>query len=80
MQTYAGWIECVIQVLETGDEDACLAVIHCVGSRGTATVHLIEGDLTPREALSYARVMMELGNDGLAQEVVQAVVQAQLAA
>jgi len=57
------------------DEEALVAVLSPLGA-GEATVQLVEGDLSVRDALSYARGLSELGLAAQADEVVGAVIEA----
>jgi hypothetical protein len=54
------------------DEEACVALLHPWGL--AAKVVLVEGELSVREALTYARVLMELGREEEAYGVFEAVV------
>ena len=58
------------------DDDACASLLAPWGLG--ARVGLVEGDLSVREALTYARVLTELGRDVEAREVFEAVVAAVL--
>jgi hypothetical protein len=56
------------------DEDACVALLQPWGL--AAHVSLVEGDVSVREALTYARVLLEIGRDEEAWEVFEAVLAA----
>jgi hypothetical protein len=75
MQTYASYFGAVIDVLCQGDEAAAMQLVGSTGS----LVRLVEDDLTVAEALSYAAVLIELGRDVEAEEVVAAIVGTRLA-
>jgi hypothetical protein len=81
MPNYVGWINTVLTMLEVSDEDACLALLQCtVSATGETVIALVEGDVSAREALAYARCMLELGNEQAAEELVGQVIQAELTA
>lgn len=61
-------VESLLDVL-MNDEVACLAACRAQGG-GQGMVPLIEGLVTPLEALDYARVLAELGHVAPAREIV----------
>ncbi len=73
---YDGWFQTVWDVLQA-DDVACLALIAATtGVR--CDVELIDGQVSPEDALAYARTLYELGYVAQARDVLQAVLCAQL--
>lgn len=58
------------------DEQACVALLQPWGLQ--AKVNLIEGELSVREALTYARVLHELGREEDAYSVFLAVLESMM--
>lgn len=71
MQGFDGYYCAVVEVLTTEDEDAALSLL---GIRAEASlITLLEGETTASEALSYAKMMFEIGMDEVAHDVVRSV-------
>lgn len=74
---YDAWFQTVWDVLQA-DDVACLALIAATtGVR--CDVELVDGQVSPEDALAYARTLYELGYVAQARDVLQAVLSAQLA-
>ncbi|MBT3218759.1 MAG: hypothetical protein HN348_06675 [Proteobacteria bacterium] len=75
MQQYATWFQTIIDVLLSSDEEQCLKLI-CATNPGVrhGTVELIEGSVSTLDALAYAGVLFELGQDLLGEELVANVI------
>lgn len=76
MPNIQSWYAMVLEVLEVGEE-MCLGLIRASGGRG-GVVELVEGTISSLDALAYARVLIELGRQLEAEEVVRAVIGAEL--
>ena len=66
------WLDTVVDVLISTDEETALELIRASSPR-LGPVELLTDRLSPVEALAYAKVLYELGQDGSAEEVVGAV-------
>lgn len=76
MPGFQGWFRTLFELLDVGEE-LCLHLIRTYGGRG-GTVELVEGEATSLDALTYARVLLELGRPVEAEEVLRAVLGAEL--
>lgn len=76
MSGFQGWFRTLFELLDVGEE-LCLGLIRTYGGRG-GTVELIEGEASSLDALAYARVLLELGRPVEAEEVLLAVLGAEL--
>ena len=76
MQDYTGWFRSVMELVEMDVDDA-LALIRASAVPGAAVIRLAEGDLDAEEALSYARLLLELGQPDMAEGLVHDVIAAQ---
>lgn len=75
MQQYATWFQVIIDVLLSSDEEQCLELICATNPNARwATIELIEGPVTTLEALAYAGVLFELGQDLLGEELIASVI------
>ena len=76
MQSFDAYYVAVVEVLQAIDEDAALALL---GIRAEASlITLLEGETTASEALSYAKMMFEIGMDEVAHDVVRSVMGAKV--
>jgi hypothetical protein len=74
MQGLNEWFGVLWDLLVDSKEDACFELIcHTRPAARTAGVDLIEGRLMPDEAVNYARILLELGREVCAEEVLRAV-------
>ena len=77
MQDFLGFFRALYELLEVGEDLTCASVLGALGGAGDAVVSLFEGDLTVEQALGYCVVLIELGQDVRAGELmVEAVVAA----
>lgn len=76
MQDYTGWLSALLDMLRMGDEQDSLVVIRCAGGSAAARVELIEEELSIEEALTYAYILQELGEELRAGELFKAIVAA----
>lgn len=67
---FAGWFQAFFEMLMV-DDMAAATLLAAMGGSLAARVALIECDITVEEALSYARVLLDLGEDGQAGEIAQ---------
>lgn len=74
MTGFDAFYTAVVEILRAEDERAALALLGL--SAEARTITLLEGETTAAEALSYARVMFEIGMSEVAHDVVRAVIQA----
>jgi glycerate-2-kinase len=73
MQSFSTWFRSVFDMV-SHDVDSALELIHAFSDPSTALIDLPEGELTAHEALCYARILMELGHDISAEEIVHEVI------
>ena len=74
MQGLNDWFGVLWGLLVDSREEACFELIcHTRPAARTTSVKLFEGQLLGHEAVSYARVLLELGRDLCAEEVLRAV-------
>lgn len=71
MHGFTHWFQMLLDLVSTDDDGVCSSLLAAVGGSLGATVALIEADVTVEEALSYARVMFDLGQAEAAREVVR---------
>lgn len=71
MWDYTAFLQAVIEVLRSHDERTCLALLDSVGRRAGAPVSLPEGDVTVADCVSYAEVLIDLGEEQLAVDVLR---------
>ncbi|MCB9676164.1 MAG: hypothetical protein H6737_13670 [Alphaproteobacteria bacterium] len=76
MQSFESYYFCVVEILKEVDEHAALALLGMSGEAELVT--LLEGQTTAAEALSYARMMFEIGMDEVAHDVVREVMSASI--
>jgi hypothetical protein len=68
---FTSWFHTLFEVLTTDDDGACTSLLAASGGAIGATVSLFEADVTVEEALSYARIMLDLGQEARAIELVR---------
>ena len=74
MQGLNEWFGVLWELLVDSQEEACFELIcHTRPAARSSAVDLIEGRLFGEEAVSYARVLLELGREFCAEEVLRAV-------
>ncbi|MBW1877816.1 MAG: hypothetical protein JRJ84_05600 [Deltaproteobacteria bacterium] len=66
---FTSWFHTLFDLLTTGDDGVSL--LAASGGAIGATVSLFEADVTVEEALSYARVLLDLGQETQASELVR---------
>jgi len=66
---FTSWLHTLFDILTTGEDGASL--LAASGGAIGATVSLFEADVTVEEALSYARVLFDLGEEARASELVR---------
>ncbi|MEZ4318981.1 MAG: hypothetical protein R3F61_15815 [Myxococcota bacterium] len=74
MQNFESYYYAVVEILRSVDEGAALALLGMSGEAELVT--LLEGQTTVMEALSYARVMFEIGMDEVAHDVLREIMSA----
>ena len=67
---FTGWFQAFFEMLMV-DDLAAGVLLATMGGSLVARVALIEADVTVAEALSYARVLLDLGEDSRAGELAQ---------
>jgi len=74
MQGLNDWFGVLWGLLLESEEEACFTLIcHTRPAARCGSVELIEGRLNGDEAVSYARVLLELGREICAEEVLRTV-------
>ena len=68
------WISSVFEVLLLEGEEACMHLLTAMNPAvGQQLIELVEGPVSAVEALSYAGVLYEIGQEGCALEILAAV-------